>query len=82
MNDNKGRTRTRMVLWEEHPQSPVAAPAKALECLEAVYECSSLGSQIICPSHTDPLFVPLSSRMAAKMVGANSLQKMWEGPYL
>ena len=35
-NDLQVRTRTRMVLWAEHFKSPVAAPARASECLEAV----------------------------------------------
>ena len=38
-HDIQGRTRTRMVLWEEHLKSPVAALAKALDRLEAVYKC-------------------------------------------
>ena len=33
--DMQGRPQTRLVLWEEHLKSPVAALAKALECFEA-----------------------------------------------
>ena len=32
--DILGRTETRLELWEEHLKDPIAALAKALECLE------------------------------------------------
>ena len=48
--DIQDSARTRLESWEEHLESPVAALAKALECLDAVDECCSLGSRIICPS--------------------------------
>ena len=32
--DILGRTRTRLEVWEEHLKDPMAALAKALECLE------------------------------------------------
>ena len=37
--DIQGRTQTRLYLREEHLKSPVAALAKALECLEAASVC-------------------------------------------
>ena len=38
-NDIQGKPQTRLELWEEHLKSPGAALAKALACLEGVYEC-------------------------------------------
>ena len=38
-NDIQGRTRTRVVLREEHRKSLVAVLAKALDCLDAVCDC-------------------------------------------
>ena len=67
-------------LWEEHLKSLVAVLAKSLECLDAVYDCSNMSSQILCSCFTGPLLVSRSSWMAAKVVGAIILQKAWEGP--
>ena len=39
----QGRPQTRLGLWEERLKRPVAALAKAPECLEAAYECYFLG---------------------------------------
>ena len=50
--DILGRTRTRLVLWEEHLRDPIVALAKALQCFEAfgftVCRCQSLSLQGLC----------------------------------
>ena len=38
-NDILDRPQTRLELWEEHLKSLVAALTKALDCLDAVYDC-------------------------------------------
>ena len=53
-NDIQDGTRNRLEPWEEHLKSPLAALAKALDCLEDAYECKDLGSQAPCLSHCPP----------------------------
>ena len=38
-NDNLERTQTRLELWEEHPDGPVAALTKASDCMDDVHDC-------------------------------------------
>ena len=52
-------------LWEEHLKDPLAALAKALECLEKPHSLSF------------PAFVVA---MACSIAGAGILKNMWEGP--
>ena len=81
-NDTQVRTRTRLELWAEYLQSPVAALTRALECL--VGSCLGLlkygFAHRVFVSHRTFACVCRSSWIAVNVVCAKILQKMWDGP--
>ena len=67
------RTRTRLDLWDEHLKDPIAALAKALECIGNSLWCWLLVRSLLLPA-----FVVA---MAFSIACAKILQIMWEGAY-